>query len=657
MSVDNPTANVTLRAWPAPAKEALGKEDIIPQIIQLTTERGHLRGITEKTLLEDIEAGKDVPEDVMEDVETADKKEEPSLKARIEELQRAKVEMFQKLEFASFHAGNAMNLVNLCLSRDPARNLETAYTPMFKLTNVPRGSFGIDKGKTLDESERLEDVEIREGLKERRRLAMKGSRMEALDWATDSLLKAAVELETQGKKEAKYWEEILSISEKGWPLHRTRKEARNAPYAVRYGLPEASNHFKARGLAPLRMNKDGGIILDPNLRLKPKTLRVRISDNGQITGTSHLPSQGDLDDLAIEQSIQLSRDSLFEEELFHEMSLESRQLLGYGTEYRSSVIHIAVQGLRSPVEGRKILIDCIDRDGQLQLREELSQDWLAQNIAEALRLLLAHEHRMRLHRRSQIPPPMSQNKRQQSSPPLLRTLLAMFSHMDAVDSLHAYMCATAKTLMSAGLDVTLETSREASWVKLTEVIKEAHKKDLPATDQLLLAFTRPFDGLASISLPSSSGTQTERITIATRTYIGQPVFGSEHKLTLSPTLVEVLALEADQQRQFKFASTAEAISYLDWILALDIAHVYLPKEHPGNSVIRSEEPHITFQSSGSSKMTIKEDDLSIELKSAVLKATAYTNTHLNTGATVESFTWHGSGGQPSLKDKVKSWIG
>jgi mediator of RNA polymerase II transcription subunit 17 len=550
-----------------------------------------------------------------------------------------------------------MNLVNLCLSKDPAKNNEAAYTPMFKASNVPRGSFGIDKGITPEESERPEDVDIQEGLKKRREVVMKGSAMKALDWSTDSLLKAATELETEIRKETKYWEEILSISEKGWSLQRTRAVGRNAPYAVPYGLPEASNHFKARGLAPLRMNKDGGIILDPALRLKPKTLRVRISDNEDIVGTSHLPTQGALDDLAIEQSIQLSRDSLFEEELFHEMSLESRQLLGYGVEFRSSVIHITTPGSRGRASGRKMLIDCIDRDDQFLPEQNLSQDWLAQNIAEALRMLLAHEHRMRLYRRSQIPPPMTQHKRQQSSPPLLRTLLAIFSHLDAVDSLHANMTVIAKTLKSADLDVTLDTSRETSWEKLTETIKQAQRKDLSATDQLLLAFTKPFDGMASISLPSSSGAHPESITIATRTYVGQPVFGSEHKLTLPPTLIRTLALEADQPRQFKFSSTADATSYLEWILSLDIAHVFLSKDYPRQSVMRSESPRLTIISKGSVKGKAKEDDISIELVNGILKVTATASELLTTGASVESFSWDGSGGQASLRDRVRSYIG
>jgi mediator of RNA polymerase II transcription subunit 17, fungi type len=105
---------------------------------------------------------------------------------------------------------------------------------MFREMKVPHGSFGIDRTDGVQDMQRLEDTA------KRRELVMKGSRMEALDWATDSLLQAATELEAGIRKETKYWEEILSISEKGWSLQRTRREARNAPFAVRYGLPEGS---------------------------------------------------------------------------------------------------------------------------------------------------------------------------------------------------------------------------------------------------------------------------------------------------------------------------------------------------------------------------------------------------------------------------------
>lgn len=115
---------------------------------------------------------------------------------------------------------------------------------MFQQMKVPRASLGLVREV---EPEQQDPAQMRpddpkrtqlEYQQRRRTLVMKGSRMEALDWATDTLLKAATDLETNIRKETKYWNEILSISDKGWSLQRTRRDVRNAPYAVRYGPPE-----------------------------------------------------------------------------------------------------------------------------------------------------------------------------------------------------------------------------------------------------------------------------------------------------------------------------------------------------------------------------------------------------------------------------------
>lgn len=66
----------------------------------------------------------------------------------------------------------------------------------------------------------------------------KGSRMEALDSAADEILKAARKLEKEVRRETKYWQEIVSVSDKGWPIQRLRQNARHVPFGVRYGLPE-----------------------------------------------------------------------------------------------------------------------------------------------------------------------------------------------------------------------------------------------------------------------------------------------------------------------------------------------------------------------------------------------------------------------------------
>lgn len=402
------------------------------------------------------------------------------------------------------------------------------------------------------------------------------------------------------------------------------------------------------------MDKDGSIILDPALRLKPKIFRVRISENGRITGTSQLSIETGVKDLSIERSIQLARDSLFEEELYHEMSLETRQLLAYGVKFRDSVIHVDAPRMGSIGQHRKLLIDCIPRDDPVVGSQDHSHDWLAQNVAEALRLLLAHEHSMRLHRRSQLPPPLTARVRERPPPPLLRTLLAVFRHLEGVDSLYVYLEVITKTLNSAGLSTTLDTNRETSWTKLAQSLTETSKKGISATDHLLDIFTKPFDGKASLTLPALSAAQSEKLTIATRTVIGQPTFGTEHQLTLPSSVTTDLGL----LKQLKFSSVEELKSYVDWILSLHITHRVLKSEHSSRAIVKGNDPRITIVSMGSKKGAKVSKDVAVELREGSLTITATAvNTQQETGDTEQTHIWNGQDGATSLREIVKSWVG
>jgi mediator of RNA polymerase II transcription subunit 17 len=577
--------------------------------------------------------------------------------------------------WAKFAANNAVDAISLVLSTDPAKRSPASFSHTFRTQGleqgVPLGSFGASKENHDQHIRKPEEEQSLQEYAQRQELVSKGSRLEALDSATDEILKAAKKLEREVRRETKYWQEIVSISDKGWPIQRWRQNARNVPFAVRYGLPEgtlaphhyvpcsntltASSHFKARGLAPLSMDKDGSIMLVPALVQKPKTLRVRVSQNGNITGTSRLPVEPNEDNIAIERSIQLARDSLFEEELYHEMIIESRQLLAYGVKYRDSVIHVDASSRNGQQSPRKLLIDLIPREDSTVGNQDQANDWLAKNVADGLRLLLAHEHSMRLHRRSQLPPPLTGQTREKPPPALLRPLLAVFKHLEGVDSLYAYLETVAKTLESAGLSIHLETTREISWARLADSLKVSSKETISASDKLLEMFSKPFDGKATLTLPSvSGGVQVENLTISTRTVIGQPTFGTEHKLTLPSSLLADLGLF----QHLKFSSVEETTSYLDWVLSLHIAHRQLTREFSSRAIIKGNDSRVTIGSKGSKKAPATEYDILIELQNGELKATALdvSPQELLEDAQ-QSHTWNGKGGETSLIAMIRSWVG
>ncbi|KAF2712445.1 hypothetical protein K504DRAFT_464539 [Pleomassaria siparia CBS 279.74] len=656
MSGAGSTSSVALRPWPAPTKDVIPPYELHPLVDRLAIERGggYLRPITEKSLQDQIDAGKCVEAEIVHGVEKSPKNDAPTRQERFDEIATTQQKMFASLNWAGFYASNALDLVAQLLSTDTARNLDASFTKGYKSMEVPKGSFGLHREPPPDTLDERDEQERRQEKEKKQQLVARGSRMEALEWSTNCFLKAASQLEGEVRRESTYWNEVISISEKGWPLQRFRREARNSPFAVRYGFPEASDHFKARGLAPLRMDKDGGIILDPALALKPKTLRVRLSDNGKDVGTSCLSAQGLSTDVAVEKSIQLARDSLFEEEIYHEMSLETRKLLAYGVELRNSVIQILVPGSNQGISSRKILIDCIPRDDDALGYQNQPDDWLAQNVAEALRLLLNHEHRMRLFRRSQLPLPLTQKKEARSSPPLLRTLIAILGHLNAVDSLQAYLFRLAGTLNSAGLTVSLHTTRETSWVRLTNMILESERKDLAAIDQLLEVFSKPFSGSATLSLPSSE-LQSEKITIATRTYIGPPSFGAEYKVTLPPSIISVLNISQDMAREFKFSSVDEVKSYLNWILSLDLSHSLIKQQYGRRATNMSKEPRVSIFDKDGKRGSYK--DVAVHITDGRLSAAVVNNDPSGNVAAQHEFSWEGTTERRPFKDVLKSWLG
>jgi mediator of RNA polymerase II transcription subunit 17 len=366
----------------------------------------------------------------------------------------------------------------------------------------------------------------------------------------------------------------------------------------------------------------------------------------KITGSSQLPVESAGEGLAVEKSIRLARDSLLEEELFHEMSLETRQLLPYGVRLRDSVITVDAPGTN--VSPRQLLIDCIPREDKIPNGQDHTYDWLTQAIAEALRLLLTHEHSMRLYRRTQLPPPFTSRKQERKTPPLLRTLLAILHHLQNVDSLFAYLNKVSDTLGSAGLETPVETSREESLGKLRDSLATSNRKDLSASDQLLDMFTRPYTGKATVTLPSNQASSTEQLVVAIRTVIGAPTFGTEYKLTLPSSVATDLGLSTEN----RFQTSADIVSYLDWVLSLHIAHRVLKGEYADRAATKGTEARVTIASKSSKKGLSAKRNITVELSEGLLAL------HLSNSeeSSQEKHSWSGKSDEITLKEKVQGWV-
>ena len=130
------------------------------------------------------------------------------------------------LRQAFTETSTALEFVSLVLSKHAPAAAQTTMSPFLK-QSVPLGSIGAElvQAPQIPELEKNSDEMM--GI---------GWRMKSLHGAADSLLKSASRLEEEMGKEARYWEQVLAIKEKGWSLHRLPREKHTL--AVRYGFAE-----------------------------------------------------------------------------------------------------------------------------------------------------------------------------------------------------------------------------------------------------------------------------------------------------------------------------------------------------------------------------------------------------------------------------------
>lgn len=121
------------------------------------------------------------------------------------------------------------DFISLLLSKESPTTAELTMSPALKAA-APKGSLGYDMWP-------LQEPTPTQNRKQE--LVAKGWRMKGLEDAADSVLKAATHLENEVRKETKYWEEVLSITEKGWSIRRLPNKHSHKPVlGVQYGFAE-----------------------------------------------------------------------------------------------------------------------------------------------------------------------------------------------------------------------------------------------------------------------------------------------------------------------------------------------------------------------------------------------------------------------------------
>lgn len=121
---------------------------------------------------------------------------------------------------------NSLNFVSLLLSKaNPAAVTQTISPELRDL--IPLGTLGATKANAAwITTERKDD----------NRLVAKGWKSRDVNKSIDSILASATRLESEIQKETTYWEEILSIHDKGWSVSKVPR--RKGVLGVRLGSSE-----------------------------------------------------------------------------------------------------------------------------------------------------------------------------------------------------------------------------------------------------------------------------------------------------------------------------------------------------------------------------------------------------------------------------------
>ncbi|KAF2860323.1 hypothetical protein K470DRAFT_217417 [Piedraia hortae CBS 480.64] len=399
----------TFRPW---ARQADNSQSLKDVLAQAGVERGPFRLITEASLRAEIEEGDSpISSSASEDTEQDDG-ESDGKPATVAELIQARTELLDHVQVAHNDALMALDFISWLSSRNIV-GAEHSMSPALK-DQVPVKTLGFDLWERMpvDKAREAQDNNIAEN-----------TRVEGLQNVADGLLAAAQRLQQNVREETSYWQQVLPVSEKGWNVCRlpgTRHQL-----GVTFGFSESLLAFSRKGFAAFVVGKDGNVTLAKGVGSKPKALRVSIVKNQETVATSRMPSKVD-DETTLEDRIRHARDSLFDEELYHELMREGQTVYSLGVRVLSRRIILPAD----PDTKTEVKFELLPVDEAFDETTSIEDAAMAQGIATCARLLLSQAHRKRLYKRSQPAKPKSAEKAETLTLIIIQSLLALVKQIN-----------------------------------------------------------------------------------------------------------------------------------------------------------------------------------------------------------------------------------
>lgn len=245
-------------------------------------------------------------------------------------------------------------------------------------------------------------------------------------------------------------------------------------------------------------------------------IRVCITNkNKTILGSSALPPVTDAD-APIEQLVLQARNSIYDEELFHEINREALTLANQGVKHHHSTVVLTLPE-------QQVLVDLValNTEGTVS-SNAFTHHMLANSIAMAFRILLGHAHRLNYNRRTQVPLPITESRPPIPPYSIIRPVLTHLFHQHEIRSLRDFFKRLMAPLRSAHLpvEVTLSMGVESS---LQSNPASMLGEVLVTTQQVVEAFANSTESVFDMTLPGR-----KQISVTVRTQLEPPTLGTEY---------------------------------------------------------------------------------------------------------------------------------
>ncbi|KAE8155186.1 mediator of RNA polymerase II transcription subunit 17 [Aspergillus avenaceus] len=618
-----------------PLVEKPERPDSLPvEIAQINAQYGSFRDVTEESLRAKIEADKNKDPWSEEDDGEKELSDEDTAE-RLDQLYKKRAAITQFALQAHMETSFALDFISLLLSKNTPVQAEMSMSPYLKQV-APLGSLNAEVIHPPPKTEAaVNDTKS----------VARGWRLQNFNSAANKLLDSATRLESAVESETKYWNEVLAVKAKGWKVCRLPRERQ--ALGVQYGFLEATPMFRDRGLAALRRTNDGSLLLDKGLiPLKARTVRVRVKSHGQLTGCSkRRPTTEDAD--STESRILQARDTVYEEELFHELVREARILGSQGVTTRQNLVRFPVS------EEQEVLLDLVDDGHELLADDEPTShehDPVADALAHSVRILLAYAHRQNLRRRTQPPPPLSPKRRQTPEYQLLRPVMAYLQHSSHVRWLESLLNDVNQVLKSAGL------TSDFTCTPFSSLNFKRFNSSVPKVEALVQEFLLPYESTFSGKLVCPQSSFRTKV----RTNVVTPPFGTHYDISVNVPQYPEIRPPNRIGLQDEAAWVLTHFVLLDILTAICQVKATGDKKKEGLLTWQAAYPHdgelMAVSSTGQCrkmKVSLSRHELTVDVY-AIREIDAFRRPAATKTSTIRSHTWKlgDAAGQPSLEDFV-----